>query len=350
MRSVSRRQFLAGSGVALAGLGLAGLGLTGCGSSSSTASTSAASTAATSGDLTKIDFVLDYTPNTNHTGIYVAIDKGYYADEGLEVNVEQPPEDGADALLGAGNAQMGITCQDTMANYLGSDQPLPVTAVAAIIQHNTSGIMSRAADGITHPAAMMDHTYATWELDIEQATIKDVVEKDGGDYSRVNLVPYNTSDDVAGLVANQYDCVWVFEGWACQNAKVQDVAYNYFAFKDIDPALDFYTPCIAANSDFLSENPDAVKAFLRATKKGYEYAIDNPDDAAGILVSAVPELDSALVKASQEYLAGEYAKDASSWGVIDSSRWDAYFEWLNDQSLVSTPITAGAGFSMDYLA
>ncbi|MDD3485724.1 MAG: ABC transporter substrate-binding protein, partial [Atopobiaceae bacterium] len=94
---MSRRQFLRTAG--LGAVALAGLGISGC---STSASASSATTAATTGELTQLSFVLDYTPNTNHTGIYVAQSKGYFADEGLSVEVVQPPEDGADAIVGTG--------------------------------------------------------------------------------------------------------------------------------------------------------------------------------------------------------------------------------------------------------
>ena len=89
-----------------------------------------------SGGTTEITFALDYTPNTNHTGIYVAQEKGYFDEVGLKITIQQPPADGADALIGAGGAQMGVTYQDYIANSLSSSNPLPYTAVAAIIQHN----------------------------------------------------------------------------------------------------------------------------------------------------------------------------------------------------------------------
>ena len=301
-------------------------------------------------DPTRLSFVLDYTPNTNHTGVYVAIDQGYYAEEGLEVSVVSPPEDGADALIGSGAAQLGVTYQDTMANYLASDTPLPYTAVAAIVQHNTSGIMSRKEDGIVSPSLMEGHSYATWNLDVEQATIRDVVEADGGDFSKVEMVPYAVDDDVAGLRAGAFDCVWVYEGWAVQNAIIQDFAYNYFPFIDFDEALDFYTPVIAANDTFLAEQPDTARAFLRATKRGYEYAIEHPQEAADILVAAVPELSAELVKSSQEYLAGQYTADADAWGLFDPERWAAYYQWLNDHSLVAQELPVDAGYTNEYLA
>ncbi len=186
-------------------------------------------------------------------------------------------------------------------------------------------------------------------MPVEQATIKDVVEADGGDYSKISLVPYNVDDEVSGLKANMFDTVWVYEGWAVQNAKVQNYDVNYFSFISIDDVFDYYTPVIAANDDFAKENPDQVKAFLRAVKKGYEFCVENPSDAADILCDAVPELDSDLVHASQDYLATQYIADASSWGVIDGDRWAKFYQWLNDQGLVQNQLDVNKGYDLSYL-
>ena len=86
----------------------------------------------------KITFVLDWTPNTNHTGLYVAQNQGYFEEEGLEVEIVQPPEDGADALVASGKAQFGVSFQDSMAPGVAGENALPTTAVAALVQHNTS--------------------------------------------------------------------------------------------------------------------------------------------------------------------------------------------------------------------
>lgn len=340
-KSISRRTFVAGAAAAAAMTGLAA-----CGGSGAAATTEAASDAA-SGDATKLTFVLDYTPNTNHSGIYVAIAKGYYADENLDVEVVQPPEDGADALVGTGKAQVGMSYQDVMANYLGSDDQLPVTAIAATIQHNTSGIMSRAGEGIDRPKGMEGKRYGTWDQDVEKAMVKSVVETDGGDFSKVQLVP--SGDEVSGLKSNQFDCVWGYEGWGLQNAKLQDLSCDYWSFRSIDSVFDYYTPVVVANNDFLANSPEVAKAFLRATKKGYEFCVENPDEAAQILCDAAPETDAELAKASAEYLADQYTADASSWGIIDPQRWAAFYTWMNDNQLTPVALDVNGGFSMDYL-
>lgn len=302
------------------------------------------------GGLERLTLVLDYVPNTNHTGIYVAIDKGYYADAGLEVEVVQPPDDGADALVGSGRAQLGIGYQDVMANYLGSADPLPVTAIAALVQHNTSGIASRQGEGIDRPAGLEGHEYGTWDQDVEKAIMKSIVETDGGSWDAVGVVPANSTDDIAGLRTDMYDAIWVYEGWALQNAKLQGYPVDYFSIRGIDETFDYYTPVIIANDAFLESQPDVAAAFLAATEKGYLYASENPDDAADILVAAAPETDPELARMSQEYLADLYVDDAPCWGRIDPDRWNRFYQWMADEGLLEEPIAPNVGFTNDFLA
>lgn len=128
-----------------------------------------------SSELKKVRIVLDWTPNTNHTGLYVAQELGYFKEEGLEVEIMQPPEGSTTSLVGAGGAEFGISFQDTLAPAYATDNPMPVTAVAAVIQHNTSGIISLKKLGIDSPKKMEGHSYATWDSPIEQADRKSVV-------------------------------------------------------------------------------------------------------------------------------------------------------------------------------
>ena len=172
-------------------------------------------------DTEKITFCLDWTPNTNHTGIYVAQAQGYYEEAGLDVEIVQPPEDGSALMCAAGQAQFAIQAQDTMAASLALDDPLGITAVAAVIQHNTSGIISRAGDGIDTPAGLTGKTYSTWESPIELAMLENVVNGDGGDFSKVTLIPNDITDEPAALAAHQTDAIWVFEGWGYINSEVE---------------------------------------------------------------------------------------------------------------------------------
>ena len=299
----------------------------------------------------KITFVLDWTPNTNHTGLYAAIAKGYFDEAGLEVEVVQPPDDGAEVLVGSGKAQFGVSFQDTMAPALLGDNALPITAVAAVLQHNTSGIVSRAGEGMDTPKGLEGKKYATWDLDVEKATLKQVMEADQGDFSKVELIPSSVTDEVSALESRSVDAIWIFYGWAGIACQVAGLDTDYFAFADIDPVFDYYTPVIIANNGYLAEHPESAKAFLSALSKGYGFAVQNPEEAAEILMEAAPELGSSreLVVESQKYLAGEYIADAARWGEFDAARWDAFYAWLGDNGLVSQPIPAGTGFTNDYL-
>lgn len=323
------------------------LGLAACGSTASNDT----GTQTGSQEPTKLTFVLDWTPNTNHTGLYVALANGYFQDAGLDVEVVQPPEDGAEVLVGSGKAQFGVSFQDTMAPALVGETPLPITAVAAVIQHNTSGILSRAGEGMDTPKGLEGKQYATWDLPVEKAMLQNVVEADGGDFSKVELIPSTVTDEVSALQSKSVDAIWVFYAWGGIATKVADLPTDYFAFKDINPVFDYYTPVIIANNDFLAENPDTAKAFLAALAKGYEYAAEHPDEAAQILIDQCPELESSkdLVTASQEYLADQYIADAAQWGVFDADRWNAFYDWLNDNGLSETPIPENTGFTNDYL-
>ena len=321
---------------------LLGIGLVACGSKNE----------GTEKEMTKITFCLDWTPNTNHTGIYVAKALGYYEEMGLDVEIVQPPENGATAVCASGQAQFAIDAQDTFAAGLDLEEPLEVTAVAGIIQHNTSGILSRKGDGITSAKGLEGKTYSTWDSPIELAMMKYVMELEGADFSKLTLIPNTITDEPAALQANQTDAVWVFYGWSGMNAEIQNVACDYFAFRDISEELDYYTPIIIANNDFLEESPQVAQAFLEATRKGYEYAITNPTEAADLLIEGDETgsltASKELVYASQEWISKQYIADEKTWGVIDEERWNGFYQWLYENQLTANDLT-GKGFSNQYI-
>ena len=305
-------------------------------------------------DLEKITLCLDWTPNTNHTGIYVALAKGYFKEAGLDVTVVQPSESTSAAMCAAGQAQFAVEAQDTLAAAFTTDEPLGVTAVAALLQHNTSGIISRKGEGMDRPKGLENHTYSTWDSPIELAMLKAVVEKDGGDFSKVKLIPNNITDDAGALKAHQTDAVWIYYGWSGIAAELSGLDFDYFSFIDIDPVFDYYTPILIGNNAYMEQNPDSTKALLAALKKGYEYAIANPEEAAQILVdgdttgSLKDSLE--LVTASQKWISGQYKAEVEQWGYIDPARWDAFYQWLWDNQLIEKELPAGTGFTNEYLS
>lgn len=300
-------------------------------------------------NLKKVTFVLDWTPNTNHTGLYVAIERGYFKEAGLEVEVVQPPEDGAEVLVASGKAQFGVSFQDSLASALSGENPLPVKAVAAVVQHNTSGIISRRGEGISSPKGLEGKRYATWNGPMEAETIRTVMEKDGGNYEKLEWIPSTVTDEVSALKSHSVDALWIFYAWAGIKMEQEQLETDFFAFADVDPVFDYYTPVIISGTGYLQEEPEEAKVFMKALARGYEFAIENPKEAAQILCKAVPELDSELVLASQNYLADRYQAEAAEWGYIDKERWNRFFVWLNERGLADLELEEQPGFTNEYL-
>ena len=304
----------------------------------------------TNNNKDSVTLMLDWSPNTNHTGFYVALEKGYFDEAGIDLTIVECSEAGAEAAVADGSVQFGISFQDYLVPAFSAEdsEKLPVTAVAAIIQHNTSGIISAKESGITSPKYMAGHSYATWEMPIEQAIIKKVVTDDGGNYDDVELIAQYV-ENIIGALTSGIDSVWIYYAWdgiACEQA---DFDFNFFYFADYADELDDYSPIIIANNDFLDKNPDVAKRFMSAVSKGYNYAIENPEEAARILVAANEGIDLELAIESQKWLAGKYKDDASKWGIIDAARWDAFYKWVYENGLCEYEIPAGFGFSNNYL-
>lgn len=299
-------------------------------------------------EMRKVSLVLDWTPNTNHTGFYVAQEKGFFKEKNIELEIVQPPEGGADALVAAGKADFGISFQDVLSPAFAQADPLPVTAVASIIQHNTSGIISAKDKNIDSAKALEGKKYATWDMPIEQSIIKESMEEEGGNFDKVELIP-STVTDVVSAIQTDVDAVWVFYAWDGIATKAKGVDTNFFYFKDINPEFDYYAPVIVGNNQFMEDNKELTKDFLEAVKEGYEYSIENPKEAADLLIKANPELDEDIVMASQEWLKDNYKAEVEQWGYIDQTRWDGFYKWLDNNKLIEQPIPEGFGFTNEYL-
>lgn len=299
--------------------------------------------------LTEVTMILDWTPNTNHTGLYVAQALGYYENEGLKVNIEQPPEGDSLLFVATGKAPFCISAQESIAAALDLSEPMPVKAVAAVVNHNTSGILSLREKGIDRFRALEGKKYATWGIPIYDAVLRDVVVADGGRFEAVDMVPNNATDTITALQTD-FDAVWVFYGWDGIIAELHGLETHYLPFNEGNPDLDYYTPIIAANETYLQDHADEARRFLSATAKGYEYAIDHPEEAARILLEYAPEIGEEIALASQKYLSEQYKADAAVWGVIDQERWDRFFAWMYDAGILTQSLEPGAGLDNSFLS
>lgn len=296
-----------------------------------------------------IDIILDWVPNTNHTGLYVALDQGYFEEAGVEVAIRRPPQGSTTELIGLGQAPFGISFQDTLAYRLAAG--LPVTAVATIIEHNTSGIISNEDAGITEPSKMVGYTYGTWNDTIELGMLEHILAFEEVDFDDVQLVPNQADNSIIGLANNMFDSAWVYYGWDGIMAEYQEVPTNFFYFRDYAEELDFYSPVIIANNDYLAENGEEAALVIQAIKRGYQYAIENPQAAAGILMTYAPELNDQreMVIASQIWMSEQYTSNPQQWGVIEEERWNAFYQWLYANNLIDVDLSQAIHFTNDYL-
>lgn len=296
---------------------------------------------------TEVTVMLDWVPNTNHTGLFVAQDKGWYEQNGLVVNIIQPGETGVEQAVASGSAEFGISYQEgvTMARA----EEVPIVSIAAVIQHNTSGFASRAEEGIKGPADFEGKTYGSFGSPVEKPILDLLMGCAGGDVEKVNFIDTGYADFLS-ITEREVDFAWIFYGWDGINAKLKGIDLNMVMLNEWQECVpDYYTPVIITNETLITEHPDLITAFMTATAKGYEFAIDHPDEAADILLAAAPESDAELIKASQQWLADQYQADAPQWGVQNEAVWQRYSDWLAGQGILSKSIAGAAAFSNAFL-
>lgn len=302
---------------------------------------------------THIRLALEWIPNTNHTGLYVAKENGYYQDEGLDVDIFMPNNhgDGRKWLL-ENKTDFAITEQMSLSDFYFKDIDTPLTAIAALTDHNLSGLLTN--ESITRPKDLTNRTYATFGYPTEQAIIRDTVNADGGNFSKATLVSNDMIfDPIRDLQKNRYDAIFVYHPWEGLMAELSGTN-NYFHFYYVNEyvkAFDYYTPVIAANQNFLEKNGELTRKFLRAIKKGYEFARLFPEESAQCLMRYVPDrrLQEKLVLTSQKEMSKHYRISSEvPFGYIDKKRWCSFYDWLNKQKLGKI-IPNDSGFTNKYL-
>ncbi|WP_440708104.1 ABC transporter substrate-binding protein [Herbiconiux sp. YIM B11900] len=316
------------TGVALAAT--AGL-LAAC---SSGASSTESTDGAGDGGLTHVTFALDWTPNTNHTGLYTAIEKGYFEEAGLDVEILPYNGSYPETLIDAGAADFGIGFQDvsTFSMAAGAD----VQAIMAPLQHWATAIGVRAdADEIKSPKDLDGLTYAGFGSVAEVPTLSTVIKDDGGtgEFENVTL---GTSAYEA-LYSGDVDFVIPFVTWEGIEAELQGTPMKYFKYTDYG-FPDDYALLVLGNKTWMGENPEVTKAFTQALAKGYEDAIADPDGTAQILIDANPDVltEPKLVTKSQEMLSSDYMLDENGdFGLMTEERWAALGEFYLDAGILA---------------
>ncbi|MGO8948529.1 MAG: ABC transporter substrate-binding protein [Ktedonobacterales bacterium] len=303
------------------------------------------------GPVAHVKLALDWTPNTNHTGIYVAMEKGWYRQQGIDLTLlpyssSIAPEE----LVGTGQADFGISFTEGVTSARAAG--LPVVSIAAILQHNTSALVSLKSSGLDTVAKLAGKRYAGFGAPYEQPVISQVLSCGGASTTSFQDIT-TTLDPIVALKSGQFDFAWVFMGWEGIEAQEQGIALNVFPLLNYCMP-DYYSPVIITNQQLISQHPDVIRRFLKATSEGYTYAIQHPKDAANLLIQGAPagSFDNKqLVYDSQDYLSPRYSADTSCWGTQTLKKWTDYPSFMyshnalfdaNNQALTSPPDYAAA--------
>jgi len=290
------------------------------------------SSAGGAGAAQKVSIMLDWVPNTNHTGLFVAQEKGFYKEAGIEVEImEQSQGLSMEQLVASGRVDFGISSQEWATAAMA--EGIPVVSVAAVIQHNTTAYASLKKAGINGSRDFEGKTFASWGLPLERAMISDVVRSAGGNPSKLKELVIGTADLLA-MLGRDVDIVWIFMGWQGIEAKLRGMELSAVMLRDVPGIPDYYTPIIITSKSYLAKQKQAGRAFIEATSRGYEYAAKNPEESAKMLIRRSPEINAKLAAESQAWLSPRYIDDAAQWGIQKASTWKGLYDWMVSHDLV----------------
>jgi ABC-type nitrate/sulfonate/bicarbonate transport system substrate-binding protein len=289
---------------------------------------SSASAPAYHGPVAHVSLALDWTPNTNHTGIYVAMQKGWYSAQGIDLTLTPYSSSVApEQLVSTDKAQFAISFVESVTQGRAAGQPL--VSIAAVIQHNTSALVSLKSSGLDTVAKLAGKRYAGFGAPYEQPVISAILKC--GNAPSTDFQNVTTQlDPIQALKSKQFDFAWVYMGWEGIQAQREGLELNVFPVVD-NCIPDYYSPVIVSSESFIKSQPDVVRRFLAATARGYEYAIAHPKEAADLLIKGAPAGtfdDTGLVYASQNYLSPVYAQGAKCWGQQTAQAWTAYPQFM----------------------
>lgn len=308
-------------------VGIGALALAGCASTSPDASSS-------SEDHT-VSIALDWSPNTNHTGIYVAQELGYFEDAGLDVEILPYASTPVAQLVSAGEADFGIVGQSDVQTARAAG--LDVVSVYSIVQSDTGRLVYlQDRDDIESPADLDGAVFGGFGVPLYTAFMKSTIQGAGGkgEFDEVML----DTGAYEALKNGSIDFTSSVMTWEDVEAEIEGHPYASFRYQDYG-VPEQQAIGIASSDAYLEQNHDDADAFVKAVQKGFQYAIDNPDEAADLLIQANEDtLGTAteLVHKSTELMAsdGFYYAEGVTLGAAVPEYWEALGDYIIEQGFL----------------
>ena len=280
---------------------------------------------------TTIRLALDRTPNTNHTGIYVALAKGGYEQAGLNIELIFPDQDDYQTMparrVSQGSADIAITPSESVVSY--QTNGVPLVAVATVLARDISAIVTLKESGIDRPQQLDGKVYASYGARYEDDLIRQLIQNDDG---RGQFVSHKSSWTAIwrALITREVDAAWCWLTWEGVKAYIDGVELNQFLFDEYEIPYG-YNPVMTAHHDWITNNGDTLRRFLEATAAGYKFAVKNSDEAAKILMKTAnhPSLDNRnFIEQSQQTVSGYYLDPEGNWGFMHRNIWVSFVNWM----------------------
>ena len=286
-----------------------------------------------------IRLALDWTPNTNHTGFFVAQAKGFYNEIGIKVEIRSPELDNYSKtpakLVEEKSVELGIAPSESVISYQTLDKKPNLTAIAAILQNDASAIVSLADGSIQNIKDLDEQTYASYNARFEDHIVEAMIRKDGG----IGKFNKSTPDKLGiwdALLEGHADATWVFMPWEGILAKRDGIELNEFRLDPYNIPYG-YSPILIAHPETLTEKEEAISKFLKASAKGFHFTQNYPEDAVKILAASGEQKelkDGAFLLESQRAINPYYMNPNNDWGLMEDERWKAFVDWLKSEQLI----------------
>ncbi|MDO9416107.1 ABC transporter substrate-binding protein [Pararhizobium sp.] len=275
-----------------------------------------------------VTVALDWTPNTNHIGMYVARDKGFYREAGIEVEILPYSDTSAGTLVSNHIADFGVI--SALGLFTQKTAGADLVAAYAVVQTETGRLVfNDNRTEIQTPKDLDGLTYGGFGTDWEKNLIGSMIRHDGGK-GEFEVVTLGTSVYEA-LANGAIDFTLEIYTWEGVKAERDGQKQRAFRYADYG-APDQHTTLLASSSQFLSKNPEAARAFVQATRRGFDFAVDHPDEATDLLVAANSDAltDRGFVRASLGALIdGHYFRTAKGvTGSMDPAKMQALADYL----------------------
>ena len=280
---------------------------------------------------TVIRLALDRTPNTNHTGFYVALAKGDYERAGLDVQLISPDEENYQKMparrVAQQDANLAITPSESVISY--QTNGVPLIAVATLLARDISAIVTLKESGIDRPQELDGKVYASYGARYEDDIIRQLIQNDDG---RGQFIPHKSAwgGIWKALVTREVDAAWFWLTWEGVKAYIDGVDLNQFLFDEYEIPYG-YNPVLTGHQEWITENGDALRRFLEATAVGFKWAVKNSDEAARILMKTAchPTLNSRhFIEQSQQMVSSYYLDPEGNWGFMHRNIWVSFVNWM----------------------